>query len=174
MTISEPVQVWIMLSEGEKVPKGLQAVLVDSADPENPETGKKIKLDTLWKEKVVILYFYPKDNTPGCTTEARDFQEALVKIEKSGGRVIGCSRDNIKSHCKFIGKLDLNFPLLSDEEGEVTEAFGVWAEKKMYGKTFMGIIRSTFIIENGKIIKSYPKVKVKEHVGEILEFLKLR
>ena len=166
------VQVWIMLTEGEKVPKGLEAVLVDSADPEKSGIGKKVKLDKLWKEGTVILYFYPRDNTPGCTTEARDFQEALVKIEKSGGKVIGCSRDNIKAHCKFIGKLDLTFPLLSDEEGSVTEAFGVWAEKKLYGKTFMGIIRSTFVIEKGKIIKAYPKVKVKEHVGEILEFLK--
>ncbi|MES0491283.1 MAG: peroxiredoxin [Leptospirales bacterium] len=161
-----------MLIEGDKVPKGLDVILVDPEDADHYETGKKVKLDTLWKEGAVVLYFYPRDNTPGCTTEAKDFQEALAKISKSGTRVIGCSRDNVKSHCKFIGKLDLKFPLLSDEEGKVTEAFGVWVEKKLYGKVFMGIQRSTFVIEKGKIIKSYPKVKVKEHVGEILEYLK--
>lgn len=162
-----------MLQEGDKVPASLAGIWVDSAsDPE--KEGKKIKLSSLWKEGPLVLYFYPKDMTPGCTTEAKDFQEGLEKIATLGANVVGCSRDPVKSHCKFITKHSLEFGLLSDESGEITEAFGVWAEKKLYGKTFMGIIRSTFVIEKGKVIKAYPKVKVKEHVAEIIEYLEGR
>ena len=162
-----------MLQEGDKVPASLSGILVDSAsDPE--KGGKKVKLSSFWKEGPLVFYFYPKDMTPGCTTEAKDFQEALEEISRLGASVVGCSRDPVKSHCKFISKHSLEFPLISDESGEITEAFGAWGEKKLYGKTFMGIFRSTFVIEKGKVIKAWPKVKVKVHVEEIIEYLRGR
>lgn len=162
-----------MITEGDSVPKKLKGVIVNSqTKPQDPEKEEPLK--GLYQKSLTILYFYPKDMTPGCTTQAKEFQENLKKITSMGAEIYGCSRDPQKSHCKFIDKHGLMFPLISDTTGEVTEAFGVWTEKKMYGKTFMGIIRSTFILENGKVIKAYPKVKLKEHMGEIIDFIKSR
>ena len=157
-----------MITENSKVDGKLTGTLVSSDNPE----GSKIQLKDLWKDRPVILFFYPKDNTPGCTTEAQNFRDSLGDITKSGYTIVGISRDNVKSHCKFIDKQELNFSLLSDETGEISEFFGVWVEKSMYGKKYMGIQRSTFIIGKGKVIKSYEKVKVKEHAQEILDYIR--
>ncbi len=117
----------------------------------------------------MILYFYPKDNTPGCTTEACDFRDNYNIIENKNTVVIGISKDNLNSHNKFISKFNLPFILLSDEEKEVCNLYGVIKEKNMFGKKVLGIERSTFIIdENGILIKEFRKVKVKGHIEEIL------
>ncbi len=122
-----------------------------------------------YKGKKVILYFYPKDNTPGCTTEACDFRDNYNIIENKNTVVIGISKDNLNSHNKFISKFNLPFILLSDEEKEVCNLYGVIKEKNMFGKKVLGIERSTFIIdENGILIKEFRKVKVKGHIEEIL------
>jgi len=119
--------------------------------------------------KRVILYFYPKDMTPGCTVEACDFRDQHPNFKKVKAVVLGVSKDSADRHRKFIEKYDLPFPLLSDEDGKVCEAYDVWKQKSLYGKKFMGIERTTFIIgKNGKIEKIYPKVKVKDHVKAIL------
>lgn len=126
-----------------------------------------------FKGKKVVLYFYPKDNTPGCTKEACSFRDVYDDILEAGAVVIGISKDSINSHQKFRNKNNLPFYLLSDPDNSIIEAYGAWKEKKMYGKTFLGIVRSTFIIdENGIIIKVYPKVKPDSHGKEILEELK--
>jgi len=123
-----------------------------------------------FKGKTVILYFYPKDMTPGCTQEACDFRDTLAKFKKAKAVVLGVSRDSVERHVKFKEKYDLNFPLLSDEDGKVCEAYGVWKEKSLYGKKFMGIERTTFVIgPTGKIENVYSKVKVKGHAENILE-----
>lgn len=123
--------------------------------------------------KKVILYFYPKDNTPGCTTEACDFKEYFENFKDLNAVVLGVSRDSLVSHDKFISKLGLPFVLLSDETEELCKLYDVIKEKNMYGKKLFGIERSTFIIdENGILIKEFRKVKVKNHVDEILNFLK--
>ena len=125
-----------------------------------------------FKGEKVILYFYPKDNTSGCTQEACDFRDNINRLT-SVATVIGVSPDSIKSHLKFKEKQGLNFILLSDEEHKLAEAFDVWKEKSMYGKKYMGIERSTFIInEEGEIEKEWRKVKVKGHVDEVLNYLK--
>lgn len=122
--------------------------------------------------KTVILFFYPKDNTPGCTKEACGFQENLSAITDAGAVVIGVSADSAKSHQKFADKYSLEFPLLVDEEKTVIEAYGAWGEKSMYGKKYMGIIRRTVVIgPDGKIQKVFPKVSPKQHAAEILELL---
>ena len=122
--------------------------------------------------KTVILFFYPKDNTPGCTKEACGFQENLSAITDAGAVVIGVSADSAKSHQKFADKYGLEFPLLVDEEKTVIEAYGAWGEKSMYGKKYMGIIRRTVVIDpEGKIQKVYPKVSPAKHAAEILELL---
>lgn len=124
-----------------------------------------------FKGQKVVLYFYPKDNTSGCTQEACDFRDNMNRIT-SIATVIGVSPNDIKSHKKFKEKQDLNFILLSDTEHTLSEAFGVWKEKSMYGKKYMGIERSTFILdENGNIIQEWRKVKVNGHVDEILKYL---
>ena len=121
----------------------------------------------------VVLYFYPKDNTPGCTTEALDFTALKSEFEKEGAVILGVSPDSIKRHQNFIQKKDLQITLLSDEEKEVAKKYGVWQLKKMYGKEYMGIVRSTFLIDpDGKIAYIWPKVKVKNHAQEVLEKLK--
>lgn len=126
-----------------------------------------------FKGKKVVLYFYPKDNTPGCTKEACSFRDVYDDILAAGAVVMGVSPDSTASHQKFRNKQNLPFYLLSDEDHKVAESFGAWGEKKMYGKTYMGIIRSTFIIdEAGKIIKVFPKVKPEDHGAEILNALK--
>jgi peroxiredoxin Q/BCP len=125
-----------------------------------------------FRGKNVVLYFYPKDSTPGCTTEAQDFQKALSKLKKANAVVLGVSRDSIASHCKFRDKYGLGFPLLSDPDHEVIEAYGAWGEKTLYGKKSVGIIRTTVIIdEDGKVKKVFPKVKVSGHVDAVLEAL---
>ena len=117
-----------------------------------------------------ILYFYPKDNTPGCTTEAKDFSTKIKEFNKLKTEIIGISKDSIKTHKNFIKKQDLKILLASDEEGKTLEKFGVWVEKNMYGRKYMGIQRSTFLIdEKLKIIFIWEKVKVKGHVDEVLE-----
>lgn len=124
-----------------------------------------------FKGQEIILYFYPKDNTSGCTQEACDFRDNFNRLS-SKATVIGVSPDSIKSHVKFKEKQSLNFILLSDPEHTLSEAFGAWGEKSMYGKKYMGIIRSTFILNpNGEIEKEWRKVKVKGHVEEVLNYL---
>ena len=124
-----------------------------------------------FKGQKVILYFYPKDNTSGCTQEACDFRDNINRLT-SFVTVIGVSPDSIKSHLKFKEKQGLNFILLSDPEHKLAEAFNVWDEKSMYGRKYMGIERSTFVLdENLNIIKEWRKVKVKGHVDEVIEYL---
>lgn len=126
-----------------------------------------------YKGKKIILYFYPRDNTPGCSTEACDFRDNNSTIQDMNAIVIGVSRDSLKSHDKFIEKFNLPFLLLSDEDETLCNLFGVIKEKNMYGKKVMGIERSTFIInEEGVLVKEYRKVKVKGHIDTILEDLK--
>ena len=126
-----------------------------------------------YKGKKIILYFYPRDNTPGCSTEACEFRDNNSIIEDMNAIVIGVSRDSLKSHDKFIEKFNLPFLLLSDEDETLCNLFGVIKEKNMYGKKVMGIDRSTFIInEDGVLVKEYRKVKVKGHIDTILEDLK--
>jgi len=150
-----------MLKTGDKAP--LFSLVDDS--------GKKVSLKD-FKGKTVVLYFYPKDLTPGCTVEACDFRDAQAQMKKKKAVVLGVSRDTVSLHGKFRDKHDLNFPLLADEDGKVCEAYGVWQEKSMYGKKYMGIARTTFVIgPTGKIEKVFEKVKVKGHVDEILESL---
>lgn len=125
-----------------------------------------------YRGKKIVLYFYPKDNTPGCTNEACDFRDNHNIIESKHAIVIGISKDNIKSHDKFINKLQLPFLLLADEEKNVCSLYDVLKEKNMYGKKVIGIERSTFIIdENGILLKEFRKVKVKNHVNEVIEYL---
>lgn len=131
--------------------------------------GGSVSLKEL-KGKKVILYFYPKDDTPGCTKEAIGFTEQLAAFEKLGAVVIGVSKDPVKKHDKFKDKHDLKIVLASDEETDVVERYGSWVEKSMYGKTYMGIDRSTFLIdEKGVVRKLWRKVKVPGHVDAVLE-----
>ena len=119
--------------------------------------------------KYLILYFYPKDDTPGCTKEAIGFSEASTAFDAQNAMVVGVSRDTVKKHDKFVGKYDLRIPLISDEEGSLCEAFSTWVEKSMYGKTYMGIERATFLISpDGKVLHIWRKVKVPGHVEEVL------
>ena len=120
----------------------------------------------------VVLYFYPRDDTPGCTKEAIGFTEQLAEFEAAGATILGVSKDTVAKHEKFATKHDLKIALLSDEEGDVCERYGVWVEKNMYGKKYMGIERATFLINNGQIAKIWRKVKVKGHVDEVLDAVK--
>ena len=124
------------------------------------------------KNKFIVLYFYPKDDTPGCTLETKDFNALLSKFKKLDCAVFGISKDDMKSHDKFKEKYKVKFDLLSDEKKEALKAFKVWGKKKFMGKEFMGVIRSTFVIKNNKIIKEWRSVKVKDHAQEVLEFVK--
>ncbi|KYG65415.1 peroxiredoxin [Bdellovibrio bacteriovorus] len=125
------------------------------------------------KGKKVILYFYPKDSTPGCTTEGIEFNELLAQFKKQNAVVYGISRDSLKSHDKFICKYDFKFELLSDEDEEVCQLFDVIKEKNMYGKKVMGIERSTFVIdEDQKLVGEFRKIKAQGHAAEILKFIK--
>ncbi|WP_439817409.1 peroxiredoxin [Zavarzinia sp. CC-PAN008] len=122
------------------------------------------------KGRKVVLYFYPKDDTPGCTTEAIDFTAAKADFEKAGAVVVGCSKDSVASHEKFAAKHKLDLVLASDAEGAACEAYGVWVEKMNYGKKYMGIERATFLIAaDGTLARAWRKVKVKGHVAEVLE-----
>jgi peroxiredoxin Q/BCP len=125
-----------------------------------------------FKGKNIVLYFYPKDMTPGCTQEAQDFRDALLKFKKKNAIILGVSRDSPKRHQSFIEKEGLNFNLLSDEDIKLCKLYGVYKKKSLYGREYMGIERTTFVIDSkGKILKIFSKVKVKNHVEEILELL---
>lgn len=125
-----------------------------------------------YRGKRVILYFYPKDNTPGCTQQACDFRDNFARFEGGDTAVLGVSPDSVKSHDKFKSKFELPFPLLSDEDRKIAQAYGVWREKSLYGKKYMGVVRSTFVIdEQGKIAAVHDKVRVKGHIAELLENL---
>ncbi len=133
--------------------------------------GKQASLKDL-KDKRVVLYFYPKDDTPGCTVEACGFRDSIKKIEKKDAVILGVSPDNVASHNKFIGKFKLPFILLADEDKKICQDYGVWVKKSMYGKEYMGVARTTFIIgKNGRIEKIYEKVKPEGHADEVLEYL---
>ena len=133
--------------------------------------GKTLTLSAL-KGKKIVLYFYPKDDTPGCTKESCAFRDHLEEFGARNALVLGLSKDSVKKHDKFKQKYDLNFPLVSDEEGKACEAYGVWVEKSMYGRKYMGIERTTFLIdESGKISHIWHKVKVEGHVEDVLKIL---
>jgi len=133
------------------------------------QDGTALTLSAL-RPKAVVLYFYPKDNTPGCTTEGKDFTALTAEFEAAGALVIGVSKDSVKKHANFIAKQDLGVTLVSDADTTICEDYGVWAEKQMYGKTYMGIQRATFLIDGqGQIAQVWPKVKVTGHAQEVLE-----
>jgi len=148
-----------MISEGDSVPK-FEAV---------DANGNKVK-STDFKGKKHVIYFYPKDFTPGCTTEADEFSKDYKKFQKEGIEVIGVSPDDVDSHKKFCDKMGIKFPLLADADKEISHKFGVWGKKKFMGHEYMGVFRSTFLVnEKGKIFKIYPKVKPSGHSKEVLE-----
>ena len=150
-----------MLTEGSQAP---DFTLTD-------ETGTEVSLSQ-FRGKKAVVYFYPKDDTPGCTKEACGFRDNYDAILDKGAVVIGISADSEKSHDKFKSKYELPFYLLSDPEKKAIDAFGAWGEKKMYGKTYEGVMRYTFIIdEEGKVMKAFPKVKPAEHAAEVMEYL---
>jgi thioredoxin-dependent peroxiredoxin len=137
------------------------------------QDGNRVSLSQLITNGTVVLYFYPKDMTPGCTTEACGFRDNLSAIRKAGAQVVGISADSPTSHHKFIEKYDLNFRLLSDTENKVSRSYGVFKKKSLYGREFMGIERTSFIIgPDGMVRKVFPRVKVNGHTGEILAALK--
>jgi peroxiredoxin Q/BCP len=136
------------------------------------QNGNEVKLSQ-YRGKHVVLYFYPKDDTSGCTREACDFRDEHSALESAGAVVLGVSPDDTKSHLKFATKYSLPFPLLADTEREVCDAYGVWGEKSLYGRKFLGVTRATFVIDTqGKVARVWPKVKVDGHVQEILAALK--
>ena len=148
-----------MLKEGDSAP--------DFTLPR--DGGGTVQLSSL-APKAVVLYFYPKDDTPGCTTEALDFTRLGEDFAQAGAIVIGMSKDSVKAHDKFCKKHNLGVILASDEESDTAERYGVWNEKSMYGRTYMGIERTTFLIDKaGKIVRIWPKVKVAGHADEVLE-----
>ena len=133
------------------------------------QSGETVKLSD-FKGKTVVLYFYPKDDTPGCTREACAFRDEHSALQKAGAVVLGVSPDSGPSHAKFAGKYKLPFPLLADTDHAVSEKYGAWGEKTLYGRKFMGITRSTFLLdEAGKVARVWPKVKVDGHVDQVLE-----
>jgi len=148
-----------MISEGDIVPK---FELEDS-------DGNKIKSTDL-KGKKHVIYFYPKDFTPGCTTEADEFSKDYNKFKKSGIEIVGISPDDVNSHKKFCEKMGIRYVLLADTDKEVSKKFGVWAKKKFMGREYMGVIRSTFLVnEKGKVFKVFPKVKAAGHSKQVLD-----
>lgn len=150
-----------MLKEGAKAP----AFSLPADD------GSTVALKDL-KGKKVVLYFYPKDDTSGCTTEACEFRDTWASVRKKGAVVLGVSPDGVKSHGRFKAKFELPFLLLADEDHAVAEAYGVWGEKSMYGRKYFGILRTTFIIdESGRVAKVFEKVKPKGHAAEVLAAL---
>jgi peroxiredoxin Q/BCP len=138
----------------------------------NDDAGNKVSLKD-FSGKFLVVYFYPKDSTPGCTQESCDFRDNLNRLKAAGAAVVGVSADSVDSHRRFKEKQGLNFPLLSDPDHKALEAYGVWQEKSLYGRKFMGIVRSTFLIDGkGKLLKVWPKVSVKGHVDEVLAALR--
>jgi len=148
-----------VLSEGESIPEF----------EVNDSQGNKVKsID--FKGKKHVIYFYPKDFTPGCTTEADEFSKDYKKFQNRGIEIIGISPDDVESHKKFCDKMGIKFPLLADVDKEISQKFGVWGKKKFMGREYMGVNRSTFLVnEKGKIFKIYPKVKPAGHSNEVLE-----
>ena len=147
-----------MVSEGGKAP----AIRVTASDGGN--------LDLASPGQPLVLYFYPKDDTSGCTREAQDFTALAPDFAKAGVKVVGVSRDSMKSHDKFIGKYGLAVPLISDDDGKISDAFGTWVEKSMYGRKYMGMERATYLIgADGRVLRTWRKVKVPGHAEEVLE-----
>ena len=147
-----------MIGEGDKVP-ALKTRLSDGSE-----------LDLSSPSGPLVLYFYPKDDTSGCTREAQDFTELAGDFAKAGVKVVGLSRDPMKKHDKFIAKYDLKVPLASDEDGAISDAFGTWVEKSMYGRKYMGMERATYLIgKDGRVQKAWRKVKVPGHAADVLK-----
>ena len=147
-----------MIGEGEKAP-AISATASDGSNVNLAAPGQPL-----------VLYFYPKDDTSGCTREAQDFTALAPDFRKAGVKVIGVSRDPMKSHEKFIGKYGLAVPLVSDEDGRISDAFGTWVEKSMYGRKYMGMERATYLIgADGRIVRAWRKVKVPNHAQEVLK-----
>jgi peroxiredoxin Q/BCP len=158
----------VMAKEAQEVEAGDKAPAFSVPD----QDGNRVALKDL-KGKQVVLYFYPKDDTPGCTKESCDFRDSMAPIKKAGAVVLGVSFDGQASHQKFIKKFSLPFTLLSDEDKVVAKAYGVYKEKSMYGKKYWGIERSTFVIDSSGVLKAvFRKVKVDGHVDEVLAALK--
>ena len=150
-----------MISEGEKAP----AITATASD------GSSVNLAA--PGQPLVLYFYPKDDTSGCTREAQDFTALAPEFAKAGVKVVGVSRDSMKSHDKFIGKYGLAVPLVSDDDGKISEAFGTWVEKSMYGRKYMGMERATYLIgADGRVLRAWRKVKVPNHANEVLKAAK--
>jgi peroxiredoxin Q/BCP len=150
-----------MIGEGDKAP----AITVTASD------GRTIDLSS--PDHPLVLYFYPKDDTSGCTREAQDFTALAAGFKAAGVTVLGVSRDPMKKHEKFIDKYALAVPLVSDEDGRISEAFGTWVEKSMYGRKYMGLERATYLIgADGRVLKAWRKVKVPGHAQEVLEAAK--
>ena len=151
-----------MIKESSKAP----IFNLPSSNDQNFEINKNLN-------QYLVIYFYPRDNTPGCTSEAKDFSKLYKEFKKLDCEIVGVSKDNIESHKKFIDKFKIPFQLLSDEKIVVLKKYGVWGEKSMYGKKFMGIKRTTVLINpKGKILKIWNNVKVTDHAKEVLNFLK--
>jgi peroxiredoxin Q/BCP len=147
----------MMLNEGDQVP-ALNTKLSDGTELDLSAPGEPL-----------VLYFYPKDDTSGCTKEAQDFSELAGDFAKAGVKLVGISRDPMKKHDKFIAKYELKVPLASDEDGAVSDAFGTWVEKSMYGRKYMGMERATYLIDaDGRVLKAWRKVKVPGHAAEVL------
>ena len=150
-----------MIKEGQKAPAFKLAA----------DDGRTLSLAD-FAGRTLVLYFYPRDNTPGCTIEAEAFRDAARALEKRGAAVVGVSKDSIASHCKFRDKYELNFPLLSDPDGAVIDKYGAWGEKVLYGKKSLGILRTTVVIgPDGRVKKIFPKVKVAGHADAVLAVL---
>jgi len=147
-----------MISEGDRAP----AITAAASDGSTIDLGSP--------GAPLVLYFYPKDDTSGCTREAQDFTALAPEFKKAGVKVVGLSRDPMKSHEKFIGKYDLAVPLISDQDGRISDAFGTWVEKSMYGRKYMGMERATYLIgADGRVLKVWRKVKVPNHAQEVLK-----
>jgi len=152
-----------MINEGDKAPD----LVVTASD------GSSFNLSA--PGLPLVLYFYPKDDTSGCTREAQDFTQLADDFASAGAKVVGVSRDAMTKHERFIGKYDLKVPLASDEDGRISDAFGTWVEKSMYGRKYMGMERSTFLIAmDGRVVKAWRKVKVPGHAAEVLKAVKTR
>ncbi|MCW5836015.1 MAG: peroxiredoxin [Labilithrix sp.] len=149
-----------MLKEGDKAP----SFNLDS------DAGKKVSLRD-FGGKTLVLYFYPRDNTPGCTRQAQAFTASKAAIERAGGAIVGVSRDSLKSHASFREKCGLKITLLSDPDLAVHKAYGAWGEKTMYGKKVEGVLRTTFLVRDGKIVRVFPSVKVDGHADAVLAAL---
>jgi peroxiredoxin Q/BCP len=155
-----------VLKEGDKVPAALLRASFDASFA-GSDTARPVTLAELGSAgRTLVLYFYPKDSTPGCTRQAQGFTASKKAIEKAGGVVVGVSRDSVKSHCSFRDKYDLAIPLVSDPDRKLHEGFGAWGEKVMYGKKILGAIRSTFLIKDGVVAKVWSRRRPRPARGE--------